>query len=35
VRPAHSADVTAFARAIEQIDRPLIEDYISAVAARW
>jgi hypothetical protein len=33
VRPAHSADLDAFTRAIEQIDRSLIEDYISATAA--
>lgn len=33
VRPAHGADLAAFTRVIEQIDRPLIEDYIGAVAA--
>jgi hypothetical protein len=33
VRPAHGADLAAFIRALEQIDRPLIEDYIGAVAA--
>jgi hypothetical protein len=33
VRPAHAADFEAFARAVEQIDPTLIEDYISATAA--
>lgn len=33
VRPGHAADLEAFARAIEQMDPALIEDYISATAA--
>jgi hypothetical protein len=34
VRPAHLADLTAFAPALERISQSQIEDYIGAVAAR-